>query len=90
MTTLSEFDPFDIINLADFLTASQIAVARELYTLYHWDWFPPDALKWRFADVCALFFRLRRHADLFPGEESGLVLAALERAINQYQVDEIA
>lgn len=89
--TLLELDPFDLIDLADFITAWQVEIIRNLYTLHNWDWYPPHALKWRFADVCALFFRVRRHADIFSdSDEYGNVLAALERAISEYQEDEFA
>lgn len=91
MNVLTFDDPFDVIDLGKYLDDRQIELTRALYVAWHWDWFPPDALKWRFADVCALYFRVRHYGEVFGSEpERAAALTAIERAITEYMEDEYA
>lgn len=83
--TPSEFDPFDVIDLQQALRPEHIERIRELYTLMHWDWFPPEALKWRFADVCALYFRVRHYI-----QDGDQITTLLDVHIRAYLQDEFA
>lgn len=90
MNTLT-LDPFDTIDLAEYLDARQVDLIRALYVAWHWDWFPPEALRWRFADVCALYFRARHYGEAFgPEPERAALLTSIERAISDYMSDEYA
>lgn len=81
----------EVIDLKPYLdTPTRLKIA-ELYELHGWPFEPPDAWIWKFEDVCALYFRARRHADIFGSDpDQGAVLYAIEGAIKDCMEDEFA
>jgi hypothetical protein len=81
----------EVIDLKLYLDTPSRQRILELYRLRHWDFWPEDAWIWRFEDVCALYFRARRHSGVFASEpEAAAVLYAIERAVKDSMEDEFA
>lgn len=90
MTNIEKAFP-ELVDLRTYLLPEARDMVRELYKLYRWDFEPQDAWTWKFADVCALYFRVLRHRDYFgPLLDSRQLLTALEAAISDYQADEFS
>lgn len=81
----------EVIDLTEYLSLATRQLIAALYKLHGWPFEPPDAWIWKYADVCALYFRLRRHADLLGSDpEQARVLGAIETAINHCLADEFS
>lgn len=81
-----------MIDLKPYLTPPVRQLISELYQLHQWPFEPPDAWIWKYPEVCALYFRVERHADVFAGEaqRGRHVLAGIRTAIDDYLRDEFA
>lgn len=83
--------PFSYIRLDKYLDKAQVHAVRNLYALFHWPWHPPDALLWSFGQVCELYFRAQRHADIFGNDPAqAAALGSIEKAIADYLEDEFS
>jgi len=97
MTTLIVADhpalPQDLIDLRLYLDTPTRAAVAALYKEVGWEFEPPDAWLWRFADVCALYFRVEAHADFFTLRLPHLLQRTQEKirsAIIDYLEDEFS
>lgn len=81
----------EVIDLRVYVPLDQQEKIAALYQLHSWPLEPEGAWIWRFEDVCALYFRVRRHADYFgPDPKQAQLLYAIEVAITDSQEDEFA
>ena len=81
----------EVIDLKLYLDIPTRDKLAELYRLHDWPFDPPDAWIWQFADVCALYFRARRHADIFGSDpDQARVLYSIESAIKDSMADEFS
>lgn len=80
--------PTDLIFLASYLDKRARAEVSRLYLTHGWPFEPPDAWAWRYADVCALYFRFNRYAAMSDRDQE--TLRNIRHAIDDYLADEFS
>lgn len=80
-----------LIDLKLYLDQPALARVLTLYEGNDWQLELQIGWAWKFADVCALYFRARQHAEIFGSDlDQARALYRIEKAITDYMQDEFS